>query len=42
MVESHEEPLEQLGRDIATAEVATAAAARELEKAAKNDRCVVS
>lgn len=42
LVESHDEPINQLGRDVETAEAATAAAARELEKAAKNDSCIVS
>jgi hypothetical protein len=42
LVEAHDEPIHQLGRDIETAEAATAAAARELEKAAKNDACLVS
>jgi hypothetical protein len=42
LVESHDEPIQQLGRDIEAAEFATAAAARELEKAAKNNKCVVS
>lgn len=42
IVGSHDEPIRQLGRDIDAAEAATAAAAIELEKAAKKDGCVVS
>ena len=42
LVESHDAPLQQLGSDIEAAEVATAAATRELEKAARIDGCAVS